>query len=204
MKLFKIILCASFFIFSGNSHAIEITPFFGYRSGGEVVDDTTSKKHSIISSNIYGFLVSAPYVHGKTLELYYSHQSSDIRSINITIPAAVNDANIALNIDYLHIGGTAPISTENKFKTFVSGGLGFTYLSPDLGALNSELRFSLSLGVGLKYPISENISLRLETRGLATMFNNNSSIFCSGGCTLSVNGSFLFQGEIFAGLAIGF
>lgn len=204
MKLFKIILCAPFFIFSANSYAIEITPFFGYRSGGEVVDDTTSKKHSIISSNIYGFLVSAPYVHGKTLELYYSHQSSDIRSINITVPAPVNDANIALNIDYLHIGGTAPISTENTFKTFVSGGLGVTYLSPDLDGLDSELRFSLSLGIGLKYPISENISLRLETRGLATMFNNNSSIFCSGGCTLSVNGSFLFQGEVFTGLAIGF
>jgi hypothetical protein len=198
------ILFVMLLFFSVNSYAFEITPLSGYRDGGDITDEVNNNNHTITSSSIYGFLVSLPYEYGKTLELYYSHQSSDIRSVSMTEPALTNDANIALNIDYLHIGGTAPISNEKNLKTFVSGGLGFTYLSPDLNGLASELRASLSIGIGLKLPLSENVALRLETRGLATLFNSNSTLFCSGGCTLTVNGNFLFQGEVFAGIAIRF
>lgn len=188
-----------------NSYALEITPLAGLRGGGEVVDQTSNTNHSIVSSNIAGLIVSKPYEFGKTLEVYYSHQSSDLKSINVTTPlTTTNDATIPVSIDYLHFGGTAPISDEGDFKTFVSGGLGFTYLSPDFSGLNSELRASISIGAGLKWPITKNVALRLETRGLATLFNNNSSIFCSGGCTLTVNGSFFMQGEVFAGLAFKF
>lgn len=188
-----------------NSYALEIIPLAGLRGGGEVVDQASKTNHSIVSSNIAGLIVSKPYEFGKTLEVYYSHQSSDLKSINVTTPlTTTNDATIPVSIDYLHFGGTAPISDEGDFKTFVSGGLGFTYLSPDFSGLNSELRASISIGAGLKWPITKNVALRLETRGLATLFNNNSSIFCSGGCTLTVNGSFFMQGEVFAGLAFKF
>ena len=187
------------------SYALEITPLAGLRGGGEVVDQVSNENHSIVSSNIAGLIVSTPYEFGKTLEVYYSHQSSDLKSINVVAPlATTNNATIPVSIDYLHFGGTAPISDEGNFKTFVSGGLGFTYLSPDFSELNSELRASISIGAGLKWPITENVALRIETRGLATLFNNNSSIFCNGGCTLTVNGSFFMQGEVFAGLAFKF
>ena len=177
---------------------------FGLRGGGEFIDETTNKKHTIDSSNIYGLIVSLPYDFGKTLEVYYSHQSSDLKSVNVTLPSPTGTADIPLSIDYLHFGGTAPISDEDYFKTFVSGGLGFTYLSPDLSGAQSDLRASLSLGIGLKWPITERMAFRLEARGLATMFNNNSAVFCNGGCTLKVNGSFFLQHEIFAGLAFQF
>lgn len=204
MKRFNTILFVFILTFSQHSNAIEITPLLGYRGGGDFIDDTTAKKHTIVSSDIYGLIISFPYEYGKTIEVYYSHQSSDLRSINITLPSPTSNTDIPLSIDYLHIGGTAPISTEQDLKTFVSGGLGFTYLSPDFSGLESDLRASLSIGIGLKYPLSNNISFRLEARGLATMFNNNSSIFCSGGCTIKVDGNFFLQGEVFAGLAITF
>ena len=100
--------------------------------------------------------------------------------------------------------GTAPISDDEKLKTFVTGGLGFTYLSPDYDNAQSDLRASFSIGIGLKWPITERISLRLETRGLATLYNNNSAIFCNGGCAISVNGNLFLQGEVFAGLGFKF
>jgi len=37
-----------------------------------------------------------------------------------------------------------------------------------------------------------------------TPVNNNASLFCQGGCTLTVNGQILTQGEVFAGLAVKF
>ena len=193
-------------ITSTNSHALEVTPLLGYRGGGEFIDTLSGTKHTVDSSEVYGLIIGWPYERGKDIEIYYSHQSSRLNSVDISDPSTptTNNVDIPLTIDYLHIGGTAPITEEDSYKTFVSGGLGLTYLSPDLNGLQSDLRASFSIGVGVKWPMTENISLRLETRGLATLFNSNSAIFCSGGCALSVNGSLFFQGEVSAGLAIKF
>lgn len=207
----KILLYCSLLISTtlsqGIARAAEITPIFGSRTGGDVVDETTDVKHSIKTSSMAGIILSSPYEFGKTLEIYYSHQSSEIESISLP-PASVSTSTpagtIPLTIDYLHIGGTAPIRNEERLKTFVTGGLGFSYLSPDVTGLDSELRPSLSIGIGLKWPLTERIALRAEARGLATMFSNNSSIFCSGGCTISISGNFFTQYEAFAGITIGF
>ena len=202
MRALSKILFTSLLLSNTNSYSIEITPLLGLRGGGEFIDATNDKKHTLASSQVSGLLVSMPYQYGKTLELYYSHQSSNLKSINITVPA--NNIDIPLTLDYLHFGGTAPISEGNNFDTFVSGGLGFTYLSPDFSNARSDLRTSFSIGIGLKWPITKRVALRLETRGLATLFNNNSAIFCSGGCDIQVSGNFFFQGEVSAGLAFTF
>ena len=67
---------------------------------------------------------------------------------------------------------------------------------------SSDLSFSI--GVGLKWPVTDNVALRLETRALATLYNSNSALFCNGGCSLTVNGSLFVQAEIFTGVAIKF
>ncbi len=203
--LIKISLITLLFI-SGNSYAVEITPLLGYRGGGEFIDTETGQKHTINSSEAYGLIIGFPYQRGEQIEIYYSHQSSDLNSVNINIPAlaVTNNTDIPLSIDYLHIGGTTPIYDEENLKTFLSGGLGFTYLSPDLSGLQSDLRASFSIGIGLKWPVTKNMALRLETRGLATLFNSNAALFCNGGCSLTVNGSLFFQAEVFAGLAVRF
>lgn len=201
--LLKTSLLTLLFICTG-SNAVEITPLLGYRGGGEFIDTTTNKRHTIVSSEMYGVIVGFPYGLGKMLEIYYSHQSSRLNSVELNLASTQNTTDIDLTMDYLHIGGTAPISEDEHLKTFVSGGFGFTYLSPDISGLQSDLRASFSLGLGLKMPISKRIALRLETRLLATLFNSNSALFCNGGCSLSVNGSLLTQGEVFAGLAFSF
>ncbi len=197
-------MLSSLLLLSTSSYSVEIIPLLGYRGGGEFIDETTNKKHTLESSEIAGLILSFPYEHGKTFEIYYSHQSTQLNSITISEPAPDNTVNIPITIDYLHFGGTAPISADKNLKTFVTGGLGFTYLSPDFTGAQSDLRASFSIGVGLKWPITDSIALRLETRGLATLYNNNSAIFCSGGCAISVNGNLFLQGEVFAGLGFRF
>jgi opacity protein-like surface antigen len=204
MKIINKSVFASLLLFSTSSYSVEIIPLLGYRGGGEFIDETTDKKHTLESSEIAGLILSFPYEYGKTFEIYYSHQSTQLNSITISEPAPDNTVNIPLTIDYLHFGGTTPISNDESLKTFVSGGLGFTYLSPDFTGAQSDLRASFSIGIGLKWPITDSIALRLETRGLATLYNNNSAIFCSGGCAISVNGNLFLQGEVFAGLGFTF
>lgn len=207
MKKIIIVLLYTLMTYSAHSSATELIPFLGFRSGGDITDESTGTNHSINSSNIKGLIITMPYVKGKTLELYYSHQSSELKSVNVSpaptpLPATANT--IPLTIDYLHLGGTTPLSKDSNLDTFVSGGLGFTYLSPDFTGLTSELRASFSIGIGMKWWLADNIALRFETRALATLFSNNSSIFCNGGCTLKINGNFFYQGEVFAGLVFRF
>lgn len=187
-----------------NSYGIEITPLLGFRGGGELIDTDTGKKHTVEGAGSYAFIIGFPYEYGKNIEIFYSHQSSDLTSVNVNLPTTTGNVDIPLSINYLHIGGTTPISQYNDLKTFVSGGLGFSYLSPDLTGLQSDLRASFSIGIGLKWPITEDISLRLETRASATLFNSNTALFCNGGCSLSVNGSLFIQAEVLAGLAFRF
>jgi len=201
MKNINKILFICLLAFSANSYSVEIIPLIGYRGGGEFVDTANDKKHTIVSSDVLGLILSFPYEQGKDIEIYYSHQSSELKSVTLTTSETTD---IPLSIDYLHIGGTAPIAEFDSLKTFMSGGVGFTYISPDLAGSQSDLRASLSIGVGMKWPISKRIALRLETRGFATMYNNNSAILCNGGCTLQVSGSFFVQAEVLAGLAIRF
>ena len=201
MKNINKILFICLLAFSANSYSVEIIPFIGYRGGGEFIDTANNTQHTIVSSDVLGLILSFPYEQGKDIEIYYSHQSSELKSVTLTTSETTD---IPLSIDYLHIGGTAPIAEFDSLKTFMSGGVGFTYISPDLAGSQSDLRASLSIGVGMKWPISERIALRLETRGFATMYNNNSAILCNGGCTLQVSGSFFVQAEVLAGLAIKF
>lgn len=204
MKILNRYLLFALLFFSTNLYSVEIIPLLGFRGGGEFIDTVDDTKHTLESSEIYGLILSWPYERGKNFEVYYSHQSTNLNSITVSAPAPNNSVDIPLTVDYLHFGGTAPISDEDKLKTFVSGGLGFTYMSPDYTGAQSDLRASLSIGVGLKWPMTERISLRLETRGLATLYNNNSAIFCNGGCAISVSGNMFLQGEVFAGLGFKF
>jgi len=204
MKIIKQLVFVSLLFFSTSSYSVEIIPLFGVRGGGEFIDQATDKKHTLESSEIVGLILSFPYEFGKTIEVYYSHQSTQLNSITISEPAPNDSVDIPITINYLHFGGTAPIVADEKLQTFVSGGLGFTYLSPDYTGAQSDLRASFSIGLGLRWPITERIALRLETRGLATLYNNNSAIFCNGGCAISVNGNLFLQGEVFAGLGFTF
>jgi opacity protein-like surface antigen len=206
MKILSRNLLFTLLLFSTNIYAVEIIPLLGFRGGGEFTDNSTNQKHTLESSEVYGLILSFPYEHGKTFEVYYSHQSTQLDSITISDSgtASTDTVNIPLTIDYLHFGGTAPIVADENLQTFVSGGLGFTYMSPDYTGAQSDLRASFSVGLGLRWPITERIALRLEARGLATLYNNNSAIFCNGGCAISVNGNLFLQGEVFAGLGFTF
>ena len=204
MKSLNTVVFSSLLFFSASSYSVEITPILGFRGGGEFVDTQNDKKHTLETAETYGLILSFPYERGKTVEVYYSHQSTQLNSLTLTTPVPTSTGSIPITIDYLHLGGTTPISEEKDMQTFVSGGLGFTYLSPDFPDSQSDLRASMSLGLGLRWEMTKRIALRLETRALATLYNNNSAIFCNGGCTLKVNGNFFLQGEVFAGLGFSF
>lgn len=134
-----------------------------------------------------------------TTQYEFLFSSQDTR---LTI-STLTPTTFGLTIDYYHFGGTT-VYKSGRLRPFVSGGLGVTHLNPD-GNLSSETRFSLSLGGGIKVPLSHQVDLRFEGRGFGTVVNSNSSILCSnGGCSAGFAGSLYLQFEAFMGVSIAF
>jgi opacity protein-like surface antigen len=118
-------------------------------------------------------------------------------------------APVSIDVEYLHIGGTVALDEAQRVKPYLAGGLGITRFNPDPALGHEDTRFSVSLALGLRVPVSPHFSLRLEGRGLLTPVNTDSALFCrsdqSGAlCQVRVRGSSFFQFDFLAGAAYAF
>jgi hypothetical protein len=134
------------------------------------------------------------------VEFLYSHQATELTPAGLFSPTSITD----LDIDYFHLGGTYIWNPKRDLRPFIQATLGVTHFSPDRAGLSSETRFSFGIGGGVKYFFTKHLGLRLDGRALGTLLNSNSAIFCSGGCTISVSGSTLWQFEGGLGLIFAF
>jgi opacity protein-like surface antigen len=182
------------------AQTIEVTPFVGYSFGGSLQDSVTGTKLDIKDSESYGGILAYRTSRETTIELLYSHQSTELRAKGPVSTTSLTD----LDMDYIHFGGSYVWYPKRKLRPFIQASLGATLLNPQRADLDSETRFSFGIGGGAKYFFTKNIGLRLDGRALGTLIDNDSAIFCSGGCTIRVSGSTLWQFEGTLGLIFAF
>jgi len=182
---------------------VEITPFAGYAMGGGFEDNTTGASLDVDSSGMLGLILGLRDTHETQYELFYSFQRTELNGGGNSGGASLFD----MDIHYLHIGGTYLFPGE-KVRPFLSGGLGLTLFVPDANGVSSKANFSLSLGGGVKIPISNHVGLRFEGRGFLTILPANTEVFCvsSGGaaCAVRVQGDVFGQVQLLTGLYFGF
>jgi len=183
---------------SAAAQMVEIAPFTGQRFGGSFVDANTSTEFKVADANAYGLIFDFDTEPDKQIEVYLSHQNTRLTTSGIYTGNPLFD----LAIDYYHIGGLYMFTDGKKFRPFVSGTFGFTRMTPAPSDLNSETRFSISLGAGAKYYFNNTLGARLDVRGIYTAIDGNTAVFCSGGCTIKVNSSGFIQTEVSAALII--
>lgn len=180
---------------------IQVVPFGGFRVGGDLEDRSTGASRDIEESASFGLALELRVDQdNRWVQLWYSRQDSQVRS-----PGAALD----LDVEYLHIGGTAPINDAGRVRSYVSGGIGATRLVPGGAGLEDAVEFSGSIGLGVSIPMSDRFAFRLEARGYLTLVDPETSIFCASGasggaCLIQASGSTLFQAEITAGFALAF
>lgn len=178
----------------------EVTPFTGYRFGGSFEDSVTGFGLDINESETYGVVLGISMTPETQIEFLYSHQTTEIEPKGLFSPTSLTD----LDVDYYHLGGSYIWNPKRDLRPFIQASLGVTHLNPDRAGLESEDRFSFGIGGGVKYFFTKHIGLRLDGRALATLLSSNSAIFCSGGCTIRVEGSALWQFEGNLGLIFAF
>ena len=180
--------------------AAEITPFAGYRLGGNFSDNDNDETVKIEDAKNWGLIIGLDEGPTTQYEFLFSHQSSRLNGS--ADPA--NPRNFDLDTNYFHIGGTRFWREENVIP-FISGGLGLSYMSPGLSGIDSETRLSLSLGGGFKWYPADQLGLRFEVRGYGTLADGGGSLFCDHGqCVLSISGGMLVQYEANLGVIVKF
>lgn len=178
-----------------------VSPFIGYRVGGNFRLSDTGQSVSLNDHDSFAIAVDARADEGSEYELFYSRQSTELRTNGTPLTGTT--------VEYLHVGGTVTFADDQRIKPYFGGGIGATRLSPGLAPGSDDTRFSLSLSLGLRAPLTQHFSLRFEARGYFTPLKNDTAVFCrsdQGGalCQIRAQGSSLFQGDFLAGATYAF
>ncbi len=185
----------------GYAANIEITPFYGYRFGGEFEDADTGEEFDIDESSCWGGILDFRLNEMTQLEFYFSRQETELKSDNGLFDEATL---FDLDVDYYHIGGTYTF-LPGRWQPFVVGTLGATRIDPDVSGTDSLTRFSLGLGGGVRFFPTEHLGLYLAGRCLLTFLEGDTVIRSEfGRATVQVDSDGLWQAELQAGLVFAF
>ena len=182
--------------------AFELTPFVGYRWGGTIFADQTfifGEDVDVAPSANLGVNFALPLGDtGMKLELMANRQSSELETEGGLFDPTDEVADI--DVTYLHAGLQIPFARSRNATPYfvVSGGL--ANLDPQVSGVSAENRFSASAGLGVKMPISNALSIRLEGRGYYTALEEEDDCTI---CDYFYNEDF-YQGEVNLGLVFSF
>jgi hypothetical protein len=184
-----------------NAEGYQLTPYLGYRIGGELEHYATGTTLKLDEGDAYGLIFSKAAKAGEnSLEFIYSVQPTKLNA-----RGPVNSTEL-FDIDITNIMVSAKKVLSPEHGTFVSGMLGATHFDPDAAGFSSDTRFALGASVGLEHRITKALYFRLEGRAIGTLLNSGTGMFCSssGGCGISASGDALFQFELISGLGFRF
>jgi hypothetical protein len=208
MRFFILLLAITLSLpsFASQENTIEITPFAGYRFGGnfDISGELYQEPLQTLEINVddnssYGVIFSWPYDHKRQGELLISHYESELIPASLLTPYTSD-----LSVTYLHLGGNVPLS-KGLIPFWFSGGFGITHFSPNEKKLADETKLSVNLGFHSKLKLTDNIAIRVGARVYATFLDSGSAMFCDNNtCTVAISSDMWVQSELSAGLTFTF
>jgi opacity protein-like surface antigen len=175
-----------------------ISPFYGYRFGGDIQDANTDTKYSFKDTPAYGLILDyAPMDYYGRFELIWSHQDT-----SVDFHGNNGLGNVDITIDMIQVGGECEYGSKS-LRGDVSAHVGGTRFSSD--GYGDKTRFSFDIGAGVKMFLTKNIYLRADLRGICTVTDGQGSFIYANGVTVATfSGSAFWQGQVSAGVGITF
>ena len=182
----------------------ELSPFAGYRFGGEFEEEGTDRTFEPDESNANGIILNIREGANTQWEVLFARQSTAVAAEPPLGTEAVPD----LDVEYLHFGGTYH-GDGNNTRPFLATTIGLTRFDPEPSGTSAETYFSASIGGGVQLRATRRLGVRLEGRVVTTLVSSDSEIFCRTGgvtnfCAVRVDGSTFTQFELRAGLVFRF
>jgi hypothetical protein len=177
------------------AQSVEVTPFGGYRFGGDFFELITGQSVDIDGAPAVGAIVDIPLREGLQLEALFTHQDATVTVATgpFGLPSRWN-----LTVDHFQVGGLQEYD-YGPVRPFGIGTLGLTRYA---GEGDSEMRFTLGAGGGVKLFPSSRIGVRLNGQVFATFIYADARVVdCGPGvCFVGINADIVWQMEFTAGL----
>lgn len=195
------------FTFQQPQHRFEIIPYYGYAwtvsRGANFGAPVGSGDVDIKSSDMWGVMVDINAKPGAQVRLLYQRQDSDLTFKQAGVTTKIGD----VGVEYWQIGGVGGLMNDQNIMPFSMLTLGATrYILSDMDPLFSPVpnpddvwKFSIILGLGAKFYLSERVGLLVSGRMPFTFTSGFLGIGTGG---LSVGGTGNVQFDVSAGLMI--
>jgi opacity protein-like surface antigen len=144
---------------------VEITPFGGWRWGGELeAGDNVlfDRDVDVDESGVYGLRLDVAVNRNFQIELQASRQQTEFTTGDDDLFGDDTDL-LDVDIDTLQVGMLFQ-GGDGQIHPFGVVGLGLTRLDPDGSFVESDERLSASFGGGVKVFVSRNVGFRFEGR----------------------------------------
>jgi hypothetical protein len=181
---------------------IELTGFYGYRTGGRL-DAYYNNNYGAIRVNdspSFGAGIDYQLRPGFAVGLEWYGQKSDMDFYGIT--EITDIADIWLN--YFLISGIYEKEIE-RITPFGGLGIGFSTASSSDISVDTQVYFAADLQAGVKVALNERISLKLRAAMLMPLQFGSAGIFCGSGsgCGVGVGASTtIIQGDFSGGIVL--
>jgi hypothetical protein len=183
----------------------ELTPYLGYRIGGEFEQQDGSTRFELDEGHAQGLVFNiAAYDVNTQWQVLYGQQRTNLATQATFDPAA----RLGLDVEYFHFGGTYLFDGDDT-RPFIALTVGVTHFAPTLAGVDSESYFSGAIGGGVQLLQTKRVGVRLEARVFATFVDSDGALFChsgpqGGACAISIHGTALYQFEASAGVVFRF
>ena len=181
------------------AQGIEITPFGGYRFGGDFFEIIAGRPVDTDGAPAIGAIVDVPLGGGLQVEGLFTHQNAHVEMESGSFGPL---RRATVTVDHFQ-GGALQEYQDGRVRPFATGTLGLTRYA---GEGDSEIRFSVAAGGGVKLFATENVGLRLNGQVSATfVYFDARALACGAGtgvCFVGLNTDIVWQIEFSAGLIV--
>jgi hypothetical protein len=195
----SLLLCVSRVVEGQTGDRVEVTAFGGYRFGGEFYEIASGRPVDADGAASFGVVLNIPFTLDTQIEALITHQQA-----RFTLPAAdgVTGTRFRVTVDHYQVGGLTELGT-GRARSFLTGLLGLTRFE---SSGDRELRFSGSLGGGVKLFPKPRVGVRLEGRIFATVVDADAdALVCGTGiCLGSIDTWIVWQAEFVTGVVVRF
>jgi hypothetical protein len=183
------------------AQGVEVSPFYGYRFGGSFVELYTPLPFDFDGAPATGVVFDVRLYDSDDFQIegLFSHQAADV----LVAPAPGRPfTQWRVSADHWLAGGLQEFSA-GAVRGFTTGMLGLTRFAAEG---NSEFRFTLSTGAGVKMFADRTLGVRLDGRVFATFVDGSgNAIACTPGvCLVGLHVNVAWQAEFTAGLIFRF
>ena len=181
-----------------HAQGIELSPFYGYRFGGDFFELVTGRPVDLDGAPAVGVVLNVPLYDGLQIEGFFTHQKGKVWMPTVQPASPVL---WPISVDHWLAGGLQEFGRAGRIRPFATGMLG---LSRYAAGGDSEVRFSLAAGGGVKVFPSPRVGLRFDGRAFATVIDaHGTALACTVGvCLIALHTNLVWQAEFTAGLVV--